>query len=364
VERHRQRRRGWLETERERPFNITILHLHRECVRHRYLLLSASAAIYAAAIVAFAPGLGVSSNYFIILPLIAAALGFGSPGGLVAGALGLPANLILFGLLGHPEFSPASKALAELSGLIVGLSLGLLSDYFAEVGLEIRRRESVEESLREALAAKELLLRELQHRVKNNLNVMKSLVMLQRSRSSDPNFIAAADELVGRIFAMALVHDRLYGDTESGSIDLGEYLFALTKNIASSLGIDESDISRRIESRGRRLPAGAAMSLGLVINEVFMNASKYARTESRPHPSIFVSLETEGDQYRLAIEDDGPGPANADPGLGMKLVASLAASLGGSAELTPVMEGSATVGTRFQLSWREGAARAESGYRP
>lgn len=358
MERRPKKRKGWLETEHVRPFNVSILHLHGECVKHRHILLFSAVAIYAGAVFALAPGLGVSSNYFVIIPLLAAALGFGSPGGIVAGALGLPANLLMYNILGHPEFSPASKVIAELSGIVLGLSLGLLSDYFAEVSLEIRRRQGVEESLREALATKELLLRELQHRVKNNLNVMKSMVMLQKSRSSNPDFTEAADELIGRIFAMALVHDRFYGDAGMDSVDLGEYLVSLTMNIALSLGLDESKITRRIDSRGFRLPADAAMPLGLIVNEVFMNTAKYAKTNTHPQPSISISLDIEGGECRLTIEDDGPGPsADATPGLGMKLIASLASNLGGSATLSSAGDNGAPAGTRFVLIWRDNPAR-------
>ncbi len=349
------------EHGRSPPFNAALLHFHRECIRHRFAFAAASVTLYAALMLVLGSGLGVSSNFFVILPLIAAALGFGSPGGIIAGALGLPANLLVFEILGHPEFSPASKLMAEVSGLTLGLALGLLSDYFEEVGREIRRRESVEDSLREALAEKELLLRELQHRVKNNLNVMKSLVMLQRSRSRNPEFIETADELVGRIFAMAMVHDRLYGDSEAGKVGLGDYVSSLTEHLASSLGIDESRIARKIDARGRTLSSESAMPLGLIVNEVFMNAAKHAKTEDRPYPSISVALVADGPEYRLTIEDDGPGPSGGEiSGLGMKLIASLSANLSGSASLSPIMDGGRVAGTRFELSWREGAAPGEA----
>jgi two-component sensor histidine kinase len=348
------RRRGRLEAGREAPFNAAILHAHREMIRRRFLLLAASTAAYAAIVLALGTRLEVSANYFVAIPVIVAALGFGAPGGIVAGALGLPANLLLFGLLGHPESPPASKPIAELFGLLVGFSMGLLADYFGEIGREMRRREDIEGSLRDTLAEKELLLRELHHRVKNNLNVMKSLVQLQQSRSSDPTFIKAADDLVGRIFAMALVHDQLYGDPSEGPCELGPYVTSLARNLTSSLGFDPARVRLADASKGRRLPADAAMPLGLIMNEVITNAAKYARTAVNPDPSVFVSLEANGPEYRLAIEDNGPGPsARTDSGLGMKLVASLAAHIGGSMELSAIEGPSGPAGTRFELRWSE-----------
>ena len=160
--------------------------------------------IYAALVWCSGSALGVSNNYFVILPLLASAFAFKLPGGIAAGALALPANLALFALMGHPEFSPASKIMAEMAGLIFGLAVGFLADYFGKVEAEIESRIATEESLRAVLAEKEILLREIHHRVRNNLNIIKSLVQLQKSRSSNPEFIEAADELIGRIFAIAL----------------------------------------------------------------------------------------------------------------------------------------------------------------
>jgi two-component sensor histidine kinase len=351
---HTSNHKGRLEAEGAAPFNAALLHAHRNFVRHRFAFLAASVAAYAAILSCFGTSLEVSGNYFVALPVLAAALGFGAPGGAAAGALGLPANLLIFHILGHPEYSPASKPIAELFGFVVGLSLGMLAGYFRDVGREMRRREDVEASLRDALAEKELLVRELHHRVKNNLNVMKSLVQLQQSRSRDPAFVAAAEDLVGRIFAMALVHDQLYGGEGDGALDLGAYVDALARNLTSSLGLDQAKVSRRIRTRGRRLSADMAMPLGLIVNEIMTNAAKHAKTAASPVPSIVVSLEAEGPAYRLVIEDDGPGPAAAsDSGLGMKLVASLAAHIGGEAALSAVEGTNGPSGTRFELRWSD-----------
>jgi two-component sensor histidine kinase len=189
--------------------------------------------------------------------------------------------------------------------------------------------------------------------------VMKSLVQLQQSRSRDPAFVEAADELVGRIFAMALVHDQLYGDAGGGAMDFGAYLDALARNLTSSLGLDPSRVLRRIDSKGRRLSADAAMPLGLIVNEVLTNAAKHARTRSGRDPSILVSLEAFGPEYRLVIEDDGPGPSAAnDSGLGRKLVASLAAHMGGTSTLSAIDGPEGPAGTRFELRWPAVAAPA------
>ena len=136
--------------------------------------------------------LGISANYFVILPVLIVSLVCGFPGGLIAGVCALPANLFLFWLLGHAEYSPASKIIAELSGVFVGSAFGFLSDYFRKMIREMEKRKEAERELRRSLGEKEILLRELQHRVKNNLNLIKGLIQLQRNRSSDPAFREAS----------------------------------------------------------------------------------------------------------------------------------------------------------------------------
>lgn len=330
-------------------------------IRHRFASLFASIAAYAAVVLAFGQALEVSANYFVILPLAVVAVGYGIRGGLAVGALALPANLLLFRILGHPEFSPASKLIAELSGLGVGLVVGRLADYFRELQEEIRRRKVSEEELRKALADKELLLRELSHRVKNNLSVIKSIAQLQRSRSSDPDFIASTDALISRIFAISLVHEQLDKDRGIEAVDPAEYVAAIVENIESGLlGLSRGSVGLELETEGRLLQTEAATSLGLIVNEAITNACKHAAPGREGKPSVRLSLRVEGGSYRLRIDDDGPGPGTAGEGsgLGLKLVAALARNLGGTASLGPLVEidaegREAVVGSRFELVFPE-----------
>jgi two-component sensor histidine kinase len=325
-------------------------------IRYRYASMAAALAIYSGIVLVFGERLAISSNYFVILPVSTAALCFGALGGIIAGALGLPANLLLFVLLGHPEYSPASKLIAELSGLAVGGLFGFLADYFHYMEREIERRVETEKALRSALESKELLLRELHHRVKNNLSVIKSLVQLQRNRSRDPDFIAASDELIGRIFAISLVHDLLGQDQALLAIGTDEYIEVLVGSISGAFGLDISSVDLNLESGDRALQIEAAISLGLIVNEVITNALKYAGAAKEGKPRLRVSFRVEGEEYSLVIIDDGPGPVAAEGGgLGLKLVQALARSLGGKASLSPIILGDdgsrekETAGARFEL---------------
>jgi two-component sensor histidine kinase len=333
-------------------------------VRHPEISLASSIGLYAAAVLLLGERLAISSNYLVLIPLIAAALSYSLPGGVIAGALGLPFNLLLFALIGHPEYAPASKPMAEISGIFVGTSLGYLSDYFAKLEAEIERRIETEVSLRKALDEKELLLQELHHRVKNNLNVIKSLVQLQKNRSDNPDFLDAANELLGRIFSIALVHEELYGSAELLAVKPGAYLELLAKSVigngASEAGRSNEarkaavEISISPEAEARLLSADVATPLGLIVNEILTNALKHAFGGLEGN-RMSLELTVEGPRYRLSIEDNGRGFSIAQrvDGLGLKITKALATQLGGSCCFGPALRLGAEgrPGSRFELSF-------------
>ena len=317
--------------------------LHRGLIKkYPIACMVLATALYAALVLVLGDRLAISSNYAVILPVLMAALCFELPGGIVAGFLGLPANLLLFAILGHPEFSPASKPIAELSGIVVGTASGYLAEYFSKLEAEIETRIATEEALREALASRELLLQELNHRVKNNLNVIKSLAQLQRNRSEDPDFLAAVDDLVGRIFSISLVHEQLYGSKAPASVDAGAYISNLAANVVS--GFARRDPPVRLECSvarpGMRISADHATPLGLIANEVLTNALRHAFRDGAepgsPQPVISVRFLDEGGDYLLVIEDNGRGFSEVDPkGLGTKIIKALCDQLGGRMKLEP-----------------------------
>ncbi|HRZ89100.1 MAG TPA: sensor histidine kinase [Spirochaetia bacterium] len=337
-----------------------ILAIHKTLFVDRPLLsLAGAAAVYVFIVLGFGRSLEISSNYFVLLPVLAAALGYGLAGGLVAGALGLPANLLLFNLLGRPEFSPASKPIAELSGLLVGGASGYLAEYFRQLQSEIARRIRTEESLRRALEDKQVLLLELNHRVKNNLNVIKSLIQLQRNRSEAPEFREASDRLLARVFAIARAHDRMFGEDGPPVLDPVEYLQDILAVYDAEAGIGPR-IEANLRPDGLRLPAETAVPLGLILNEAVANAWKYG--SSREEGTIRVSLARTGAGCVLEVRDSGPGfdpdavgRPDRPQGLGVKIIRSLAARLGGRVSWS--REG----GTRFRLEFPAAADPGKTG---
>ncbi len=336
-----RRRHRWTDDEAERgfsPLDRALSRLHASVFkRHPLASLLASIGLYAAVVLAFGPRLAVSNNYFVGIPVIVAAVSYGLAGGAIAGALGLPANLLLFAVLGRPDFSPASKPIAEAFGIVLGTALGYLSDYFRKLEAEIARRVRVEEQLREALGEKQLLLEELHHRVKNNLNVIKSLVQLQRDRARDPEFIAAAEDLMSRILAMATVHESLYAKTFSGAIEPEPYFASLLASLAQARG-GGVELSSSVDAGGLLLPVDAAVPLALVVNEAVTNAFKHA-FEGLEDRRIRLTLGHADGACVLVIEDNGRGGASKGPaGLGTRIVRALAVQLGGTYSYGPARE--------------------------
>ena len=309
------------------------LEFHRAVFqRHPFWGLAISTTVYAAVVLCFGERLAISSNYFVILPVVFAALGYGLVGGMIAGALGLPANLALFAILGHPEYSPASKLIAEISGFSVGTALGYLSEYYRQMESEIRRRVRTEQSLRAALEENRLLLMELHHRVKNNLNVIKSLMQMQRNRSRDPAFLEAVDQLQNRVFAIARAHDRLYDKSEQSEVPPEGYLKDIVDVYAEKEGTGPR-IEMGISAGGRGLQADAIIPLGLILNEALSNAMKYAVPPNSERPLVRVRFALEEERWILEVRDNGTefDPKKAYPaGLGLKIIRGLAGQLEGT----------------------------------
>lgn len=299
-------------------------------IKHRALAVVGSVSLYATLVLLFSGTFGVSTNFFVVVPAVTFAFCFGLPGGIIAGVLGLPANLLLFWAKGHLEFQPASIPLAEASGFFLGTALGYLSDYFRKLQDEIRRRKAIEARLARSLEEKELLLVEFHHRIKNNLNMMKSMIQLQSNRSQDPAFKEACAKMKRRVFAIAQIHDQLYSQESLGSIDPARYLDDLLRNIVEGDSL-RSGASYSLECPGGALTVTQATPLGLVVNEVVSNALKHAPVEGRPL-KIDVRFTEEDGRYLLEVRDDGLGYDGSDGagGLGTKLVRAVAEQLGGS----------------------------------
>jgi two-component sensor histidine kinase len=198
---------------------------------------------------------------------------------------------------------------------------------FAEI---YRQRVQIECSVRE----KDVLLREIHHRVKNNLQVISSLLNLQASRqSSDVRKLFV--ETHARVRSIALVHEQLHRSDNFSAIDIYGYLKALTAGLLQTYGTLRTDVT--VRGTAHALEIDAAIPCGLIVNELVSNALKYAFPNERGG-TIAVSLSEEAEAVTLQVCDDGIGiPDTVDieraPTMGLQLVRSLAQQLGGTIDL-------------------------------
>ncbi|MBE9202345.1 PAS domain S-box protein [Synechocystis salina LEGE 06099] len=181
------------------------------------------------------------------------------------------------------------------------------------------------------LQQKKVLLKEIHHRVKNNLQIMSSLLYLQFSKAS-PMVQKLSEEYQNRIQSMALIHEQLYRSEDLANIDFNEYLKNLTHNICQSYGFHRGDINIKLLVEQVKVPLEQSIPLGLIIQELVSNALKHAFPTAIGEITIqFTSVEN---HYSLQVQDNGVGVSkeidleNTDS-LGMQLIYSLTEQLQG-----------------------------------
>ncbi len=218
------------------------------------------------------------------------------------------------------------------------------------ISRDITRRKEAEEKLRASLREKEVLLKEIHHRVKNNLQITSSLFSLQSASVEDPALLEMFRESENRIKSMALVHEKLYQSSNLARIDMAEYLQTLVPSLMRSYGGSAANISLRLDVENVPLGIDQAIPFGLIVNELVSNSLKHAFAPGA-HGELQVSLHPEDDGVRFTVADDGQGfPAEVDfrqtPSLGLQLVNTLTRQLGGTIEMH--RDG----GTRFRIKFK------------
>lgn len=205
---------------------------------------------------------------------------------------------------------------------------------------DITDRKSAEERLINALNEKEILLKEIHHRVKNNLQVVSSLLTLQSNHFEDVKLKSAFEESITRVRSMALVHQKLYQTDNSVSVNFREYLNNFISYLFHTYGGGRSRIKSIISSDDINMTIDDAIPCGLIINELVTNSFKYGFVNGG-QGSITVSLtyEKQSEEYCLQIGDDGIGlPADMDlennpSSFGFQLVTSLVQQMAGKIEI-------------------------------
>ncbi len=203
-------------------------------------------------------------------------------------------------------------------------------------GIDITDRKRAEERVRAALAEKEVLIKEIYHRVKNNMQVVSSLLNMQGRSVADPDMKALLAESANRVKSMALVHEQLYRSGDLSNIALADYLAQLADHLQQGHLPLSARVPVRLEVAQVTLGIETAVPLGLIVNELVSNAYKHGYAEDAARGEIVLRVEQLADgALRLEVSDDGSGlPAGFDAtsvaSLGMQLVVTLTAQLGGT----------------------------------
>jgi PAS domain S-box-containing protein len=224
---------------------------------------------------------------------------------------------------------------------------------------DVAERLASEQQIERSLVEKEILLREIHHRVKNNLQIISSMLNLQSERSDDAGTREVFQESEVRIRAMALVHEQLYRSGDLAHVDLASYLDVLARQVIRYFGHGEFRVDVKVDEAIRMVGVDHAIPIGLIVNELIANAVQHGFAQRRTG-LVRVELARTPDGRRLTITDDGAGvPGNLDidatESLGLKLVLALAEQLGGRFEMTR------DSGTRCVLHLPPGGAMAALG---
>ena len=195
----------------------------------------------------------------------------------------------------------------------------------AEVEHEVEARTA---DLKAALDDKTLLLHEVDHRVKNNLTMIGSLLRLQARGISDPSILARLDAMLERVDALASVHRRLYQSDDVTRFDAGAFAVNLANDVVASSG--RGEIAVEADAVPLDIASTNASALGLVLNEIVTNAVKHGFADGRAG-TLTVTARREGDRGIIDIADDGPGfdaTATSEDGLGRVLIRRLSRQVG------------------------------------
>jgi PAS domain S-box-containing protein len=229
------------------------------------------------------------------------------------------------------------------------------------VAIDITERKRAEELIKASLREKEVLLKEIHHRVKNNLQIVSALLDLQSRQTKDAAAVEMFRESRGRVKSMALIHERLYRAQDLARVDFAEYTRQLARDLFHTYRVSGA-IRLELEVDIPSLPIDIAIPCGLLLNELISNCLKHAFAAAA-EGCIWVALRRDETANVLTVADDGPGfPAGFDfrntTSFGLQLVNTLVEQLDGECALTPGR------GSTFTVRFPKSPSRHEPGTLP
>lgn len=221
----------------------------------------------------------------------------------------------------------ANKSKTVILAGIIGLIVISLSSFF--VFLLYRKVKKQKDVISDTLDEKETLLREIHHRVKNNLQVISSLLSLQSRYIQDSKAQEAVSEGQNRVKSMALIHQKLYQDSSLMGVEALDYIQSLTETLKSTYSLNTDKIEIDYEVDNITIDVDTIIPIGLILNELISNAFKHAFPDNQ-EGKVSISLKEENNRLNLSVEDDGVGtPDNVktSDSFGMRMIQSLARKL-------------------------------------
>ena len=268
----------------------------------------------------------------------------------VIGTLGLDATEMR-------QFSPEEIAMAQSAAAAASHAI-YNAQLHSALQEELARRQELTAQLSLSLQQKEALLREIHHRVKNNLQVIASLLGLQAQYIQDPRALAVFQESQARVRAMGLIHERLYASGDLARLDVASYVREMASQLIAASCVHPHAVELEVDASEVWLGIDTAVPCGLIINELVSNALKHAfPAEFKGHARVTLRMWQEGDRVLLTVSDNGVGlPTDLDyrhtDTLGLQLVMILTRQLGGTIDLVR------QPGTNFHIAFpHEGSRR-------
>lgn len=220
------------------------------------------------------------------------------------------------------------------------------------IGHDVTEKKFAEEKIRQSLQEKEVLLKEVHHRVKNNLQVISSILNLQSSYVKDPGTLNILKESQNRIKSMAFIHESLYQTKDFSSINFSEYVVNLSQNLIQSYSNFENEIKLNLDIQNVFLNLDLAIPCGLIINEIISNALKYAFVDKKNDCEVTIKMILDQESLVLFIGDNGIGlPKEIDyrntQSLGLQLVVTLTDQLNGTIEMD------SSKGTKYTIIFKQ-----------
>jgi len=226
---------------------------------------------------------------------------------------------------------------------------------FSLFSRDVTERKQAEEQIKSSLKEKELLLKEVHHRTKNNFQVIASMLYLQSEYTDDKKVSGILDRCYDRIKSMAAVHEQLYKTEDISSINFAEYVRNLLVSLYHSFGVSEKTVAFQINIENIFLGLDMAIPCGLIINELLSNSLKYAfgelKERNKQKAQVCVDMHKANDhKLILAVSDNGIGLAGGlksmdGESLGLYLVKNLVEQLDGTVELDT------GAGTKFTIKF-------------